>query len=59
MIDVLGMQDWADKKTGTYSGGMMKRLDLAAGLLHQPDVLVLDEPTVGLDIESRVVVWEC
>ena len=58
MIDVLGMQDWADKKTGTYSGGMMKRLDLAAGLLHQPDVLVLDEPTVGLDIESRVVVWE-
>ncbi len=57
MIDVLGMQDWAGKKTGTYSGGMKKRLDLAAGLLHQPDVLVLDEPTVGLDIESRVVVW--
>ncbi|MEM9452092.1 MAG: ABC transporter ATP-binding protein [Cyanobacteria bacterium P01_E01_bin.6] len=58
MIDMLGMQGWADAKTGTYSGGMRKRLDLAAGLLHQPDVLVLDEPTVGLDIESRVVVWD-
>ncbi len=57
MIEVLGLQDYAEKKTGTYSGGLRKRLDLAAGLLHQPDVLVLDEPTVGLDIESRVVVW--
>lgn len=58
IIELLGLQDWADKRTGTYSGGLMKRLDLAAGLLHQPDVLVLDEPTVGLDIESRVVVWD-
>ncbi len=58
LIDVLGLQDYADKKTGTYSGGIRKRLDLAAGLLHQPEVLVLDEPTVGLDIESRMVVWE-
>jgi ABC-2 type transport system ATP-binding protein len=57
-IALLGLQDWADSRTGTYSGGLKKRLDLAAGLLHQPDVLVLDEPTVGLDIESRVVVWE-
>jgi ABC-2 type transport system ATP-binding protein len=57
-LTLLGLQEWADKKTGTYSGGLIKRLDLAAGLLHQPDVLVLDEPTVGLDIESRVVVWD-
>lgn len=57
MLAVLGLQEYADKKTGTYSGGLRKRLDLAAGLLHQPNVLVLDEPTVGLDIESRVVVW--
>lgn len=54
----LGLQDYADKKSGTYSGGIKKRLDLASGLLHQPDVLVLDEPTVGLDIESRVAVWD-
>jgi ABC-2 type transport system ATP-binding protein len=57
-LNLLGLQDWADKRTGTYSGGLIRRLDLAAGLLHQPDVLVLDEPTVGLDIESRVVVWD-
>jgi ABC-2 type transport system ATP-binding protein len=57
MLTLLGLDEWADKRTGTYSGGLRKRLDLAAGLLHQPDVLVLDEPTVGLDIESRVTVW--
>jgi ABC-2 type transport system ATP-binding protein len=55
---LLGLQDWLDQKTGTYSGGIRKRLDLASGLLHQPDLLVLDEPTVGLDIESRVAVWD-
>ena len=58
LIEVLGLKDYADSKTGTYSGGIRKRLDLAAGLLHQPEVLVLDEPTVGLDIESRRVIWE-
>lgn len=57
-IDLLGLEDWANQRTGTYSGGIRKRLDLAAGLLHQPDVLVLDEPTVGLDIESRMAVWD-
>lgn len=58
VITLLGLADWIDCLSGTYSGGIRKRLDLAAGLLHQPDVLVLDEPTVGLDIESRVVVWD-
>ena len=58
VISLLGLEEYADKKTGTYSGGIRRRIDLAAGLLHQPDVLVLDEPTVGLDIESRVVVWD-
>lgn len=57
MIGLLELDDWADQKTGTYSGGLKKRLDLALGLLHQPDVLVLDEPTVGLDIETRSAVW--
>ncbi|NEQ97533.1 MAG: ATP-binding cassette domain-containing protein [Cyanothece sp. SIO2G6] len=58
LITMLDMSDWIDQRSGTYSGGMRRRLDLATGLLHQPDVLVLDEPTVGLDIESRVVVWD-
>lgn len=58
VVEVLGLGEYADKKTGSYSGGIRRRIDLAAGLLHQPDVLVLDEPTVGLDIESRFVVWD-
>ena len=57
VLALLGLEEWADRKTGTYSGGIRKRLDLAAGLLHQPKVLVLDEPTAGLDIESRLVMW--
>ncbi len=54
----LDMNDWLDRRCGSYSGGMRRRLDLASGLLHQPELLVLDEPTVGLDIESRCVIWE-
>jgi ABC-2 type transport system ATP-binding protein len=58
LIALLAMEDWIDRRCGTYSGGMRRRLDLAAGLLHRPSVLVLDEPTVGLDIESRNAIWE-
>jgi ABC-2 type transport system ATP-binding protein len=57
MLDLLDLNEYADRLIGQYSGGLKKRLDLAAGFLHQPTVLVLDEPTVGLDIESRQVVW--
>jgi ABC-2 type transport system ATP-binding protein len=59
--DVLGLVDIGDamdRRTGTYSGGMRRRLDLAAALVHNPDVLFLDEPTTGLDPMSRARVWE-
>jgi ABC-2 type transport system ATP-binding protein len=58
LLEILKLKDYAEQKTGTYSGGLRKRLDLAAGLLHQPAVLVLDEPSVGLDIESRFILWD-
>jgi ABC-2 type transport system ATP-binding protein len=58
LLELLKLNDYAEQKTGTYSGGLRKRLDLAAGLLHQPAVLVLDEPSVGLDIESRFILWD-
>jgi ABC-2 type transport system ATP-binding protein len=58
VLQLLDLQDRAEERIGTYSGGLRKRLDLAAGLLHHPQVLVLDEPTVGLDIQSRLTVWD-
>jgi ABC-2 type transport system ATP-binding protein len=57
-LDVVGLLPHADRQIKEYSGGMRKRLDLACGLLHRPQLLILDEPSLGLDVQSRHRVWD-
>ena len=54
----VGLSEAADRKVGGYSGGMKRRLDLALALAHRPRILFLDEPTTGLDIQSRTALWD-
>ena len=58
MLTLVDLKDRADDLTKTYSGGMRRRLELARGLLHRPAVLFLDEPTLGLDPQTRARTWE-
>ena len=58
LLDRVGLTLAADRRVGTYSGGMRRRLDLASALVHTPRVLFLDEPTTGLDPVSRKAIWE-
>ncbi len=58
VLDLVGLADRARDRVATYSGGMKRRLNLAAGLLHDPDILLLDEPTVGVDPQSRHAIFE-
>ena len=55
---VLDLTEFADRKVATYSGGQRRRLDVALGLIHQPEVLFLDEPTTGLDSQNRANLWD-
>lgn len=57
-LDYLGLLKFADKKIDTFSGGMKRRINLLAGQLHDPSVLFLDEPTVGVDVHSKAVIIE-
>jgi ABC-2 type transport system ATP-binding protein len=57
LLERVGLTEAADRKVRTYSGGMKRRLDLALALVHSPSILFLDEPTTGLDIQSRLALW--
>ena len=58
LLDRVGLTEAADRRVGGYSGGMKRRLDLALALVHEPRILFLDEPTTGLDPQSRAALWE-
>src|SRR5665648_61116 len=58
LLERVGLTEAADRKVGGYSGGMKRRLDLALALVHRPRILFLDEPTTGLDPQSRAALWD-
>jgi ABC-2 type transport system ATP-binding protein len=58
LLELVGLTDAQERRIGTYSGGMRRRLDLAMALVHGPQILFLDEPTTGLDPASRRSIWE-
>lgn len=57
LLALLDLADWKNKIVKTFSGGMKRRLEIARGLLHHPKVLFLDEPTIGLDPQTRALIW--
>ena len=58
LLELVGLANVAGQRIGTYSGGMRRRIDIVGALMHDPDILFLDEPTVGLDPQSRIAMWE-
>jgi ABC-2 type transport system ATP-binding protein len=57
-LDIVGLLKYSNKRIQTYSGGMKRRINLVAGILHTPEIVFLDEPTVGVDVQSRNLITE-
>ena len=58
LLDIVGLGEAASRRVGKYSGGMVRRTSLAMALIHEPDIAFLDEPTVGMDPQSRRATWD-
>ena len=58
LLELVGLTSVAKRRVGTYSGGMRRRIDLVAAMMHRPNLLFLDEPTTGLDPQSRIAIWD-
>ena len=58
LLDLFGLMAFKDKKVSSFSGGMKRSVNLMVGILHKPDLLILDEPTVGIDVQSKVVILD-
>ena len=58
LLDILGLSEYAHKRIRTFSSGMKRRVNLAIGIIHDPKILFLDEPTVGIDVQSKHAIFE-
>lgn len=59
LLEMFGLSEFRNKKVSTFSGGMKRSVNLMVGIMHTPELLILDEPTVGIDVQSKVVILEC